>query len=310
MHDTAAPIVDDDAAIRTAVTVADIPPLLVAVAHATGDRSILRPELRPDPLLLMDPEVGYTPETKAEAWRLASDALIAWRDAGSPPPGPATDDELHALIDFMVGDQTTAYFELLREELAFDGIDLRAPGWQASDVAPGRTFTVAVVGAGMSGIVAAHRLRQAGVPVVVFEKNDDVGGTWFENTYPGCRVDVPNHLYSYSFAQTADWPGFFSDQEALLDYFRGVADDIGLREHVRFSTEVLGADWDEESQTWSVRTRGPDGIESTESFNGLVSAVGQLNRPSFPAIEGRDRFAGESFHSARWEHDIDLTGKR
>ncbi len=81
MHDTAAPIVDDDAAIRSAVAAADVPPLLVAVAHATGDRSILRPELRPDPLLLMDPEVGYTPETKAEAWRLAAGALIAWRRA-------------------------------------------------------------------------------------------------------------------------------------------------------------------------------------------------------------------------------------
>ncbi|MBA2281059.1 MAG: NAD(P)-binding protein [Acidimicrobiia bacterium] len=310
MHDTAAPIVDDDAAIRSAVAAADVPPLLVAVAHATGDRSILRPELRPDPLLLMDPEVGYTPETKAEAWRLAAGALIAWRDAGLPPPGPATDAELHELIDFMVGDQTASYFELLREELAFDGIDLRAPSWSAADIAPGRTFTVAVVGAGMSGIVAAHRLRQAGVPVVVFEKNDDVGGTWFENTYPGCRVDVPNHLYSYSFAQTNEWPGFFSDQAALLDYFRQVADDVGLREDVRFSTEVLGADWDDDTQTWSVRTRGPDGTDVTESFNALVSAVGQLNRPSFPAIEGRERFAGESFHSARWDHDVDLAGKR
>jgi 4-hydroxyacetophenone monooxygenase len=162
----------------------------------------------------------------------------------------------------------------------------------------------------MSGIAVAHRLHQARVPFVIFEKNDDVGGTWFENTYPGCRVDVPNHLYSYSFAQTADWPGFFSAQDVLLQYFRTCADELGLRGHIRFGTEVLGATFDDERQTWTVRVRDRSGRESREVFNAIASAVGQLNRPSFPDIDGRDRFEGPSFHSAHWDDDVALAGKR
>ena len=94
------------------------------------------------------------------------------------------------------------------------------------------------IGAGMSGLLAAHRLRQAGIDVVVFEKNADVGGTWLQNTYPGCRVDVASHLYCYSFAQRDDWPQHFSTQPELLDYFRAFADDCGVRRTIRFSTEV------------------------------------------------------------------------
>ena len=120
---------------------------------------------------------------------------------------------MHELIGFLVGPESAdTYFEVLREELAVEHADDRAPTWHKDDLAPDTPFTVAIIGAGMSGIAAAHRLGQAGVPFVIFEKNDDVGGTWFENTYPGCRVDVPNHLYSYSFAQTADWPQHFSSQ--------------------------------------------------------------------------------------------------
>ena len=105
-----------------------------------------------------------------------------------------------------------AYVPLLEEELAISGEDHRAPGWHKGSLAPDVEFSVAIIGAGMSGILAALRLQQAGVPFVVLEKNDDVGGTWFENTYPGCRVDVPNHFYSYSFAQKPDWPQYFSTQ--------------------------------------------------------------------------------------------------
>jgi len=162
----------------------------------------------------------------------------------------------------------------------------------------------------MSGLVAAHRLGQAGIDYVVLEKDPDVGGTWFENTYPGCRVDVPNHFYSYSFAQTGEWPGFFSTQEALLDYFRACADEFGIRPHIRFETEVVQATWDEDRQQWHLLTRRPDGTTAQEHADAVVSAVGQLNRPSWPDIPGRDTFEGESFHSAQWRHDLDLAGKR
>ena len=97
----------------------------------------------------------------------------------------------------------------------------------------------------MSGIAVAHRLDQAGVEYVILEKNADVGGTWLENRYPGCRVDVPNHFYSYSFAQTPEWPQYYATQSSLLDYFRTCATELGIREHVRFETEVIDATWDE-----------------------------------------------------------------
>ena len=293
-----------------AVAAADVPVLLVSVAQLTGDYSLLREEFRPDTTNLFDPNSGLTPEIQAEARRAATEALRKHLDEGLRP-APAPDDrQLRRMIAFLVGDEPVdAYEELLREELAPAGTDPRAPAWRADHIAPGRVFTVAVVGAGMSGLAVAYRLTQVGIPVTVFEKNADVGGTWFENTYPGCRVDVPNHLYSYSFAQTTEWPEFFSAQQSLLDYFRWCADTLHLRRHVRFETEVVSASFDEGRQVWSVVARGPDGVQ-THEFNALCSAVGQLNRPSFPKITGRERFEGTSFHSAQWDHTVDLSGKR
>jgi 4-hydroxyacetophenone monooxygenase len=311
LHADLEPIVEDDAAIRAALDDVDVPPLLATVAQITGDHTVLREHLRPKPDALLDPAVGLTILEQAEARDLAAAALVTWRDAGCPAPEPLALADLEAIIEFLVGDDAASeYLTLLEEELALDGEDRRAPTWHKDDVAPERDFRVAVVGAGMSGIVAAHRLQQAGVPFVIFEKNPDVGGTWFENTYPGCRVDVPNHVYSYSFAQTPDWPGFFSDQQVLLEYFRTCADELGLRPHIRFETEVVGAELDEETQEWVVRVRAAGGAEETLRFHAIVSAVGQLNRPSFPDIPGRERYAGDWFHSARWDDSIALDGRR
>ncbi len=214
------------------------------------------------------------------------------------------------MIEFLVGPSTDEWYGVLREELALGGADHRAPAWTKDELAPERPWRVAVIGAGMSGLLAAHRLRQAGVDVTILEKDDDVGGTWYENTYPGCRVDVPNHFYSYSFAQSSDWPQFFSTQSVLLDYFRRCADDLGLRPLIQFDTEVLEARFDDDAQRWSVTTRTADGGESTETYEMVISAVGQLNRPKYPDIPGIDSFAGPSFHSARWDHTVDLVGKR
>jgi 4-hydroxyacetophenone monooxygenase len=184
------------------------------------------------------------------------------------------------------------------------------PTWRADEVAPGRPFRVVIVGAGMSGVALAHRLAQAGVDHVVLEKNDDVGGTWFENRYPGCRVDVPNHLYSYSFAQRDDWPQRFSTQDVLLDYFRGCAKELGVADRTRFGTEVLSATYREDDDEWEVTTRDRDGHVDTLRANAVVSAVGQLNRPRFPDIDGAEQFGGLAFHSARWPADADLRGRR
>ncbi|MFP5326757.1 MAG: flavin-containing monooxygenase [Acidimicrobiia bacterium] len=303
-------IIADDETIRAAVAEADVAALLPAIAEITGDLSLLREDFRPDANQLLDPNAGLTDAQIAAAREAAAAALIAFRDAGCPPQPALSADDFKTMIEFLVGSATEQYLPLLREELSVAGEDLRAPSWHKGEVAPDRPFRVGIVGAGMSGILAAHRLQQAGVDFTIYEKNADVGGTWFENTYPGCRVDVPNHLYSYSFAQTGDWPQFFSSQDVLLDYFRSCAEHFGVRPHVRFEHEVTGAAWDENAQQWVLTVRSADGTEVEDRVEALVSAVGQLNRPQFPDIPGRDRFAGEWFHSARWDDSVDLKDRR
>ena len=308
--DPVEPITASDDELRSHLEDAELPPLLPALAYATGDRSLLRPHLRPDQALLALPQSGLTDGQQEEVRALALQALCRYRDAGSVPVPPPGDIELLSMLEHAVGATGMApYLPLLEEELAYRGEDRRAPGWRLDQVAPGRAMRVVVIGAGMSGILAAHRLRQAGIEVMVLEKNDEVGGTWYENGYPGCRVDNPSHSYSYAFAQRHDWPYHFSTQPVLLDYFRRCAEVFGVRPIVRFGTEVVSATWHEPTCRWGLRVRGPGGEEEMEA-DAVVSAVGQLNRPSYPDIPGRSDFAGLSFHSACWDHRIDLTGKR
>ena len=303
-------ICDDYAAIRAAVEQADVAALLPAVAELTGDLTILRDEFRPDANQLLDPNAGLTDEQINAARDAAATALASFCDAGCPPQPALSEDDFRVMIEFLVGPATAEYLPLLREELAVAGEDLRAPQWKKDELDPERNFRVGVIGAGMSGLLAAHRMQQAGVELTIYEKNADVGGTWYENTYPGCRVDVPNHLYSYSFAQTGEWPQFFSSQDMLLDYFRSCADHFDIRPHIRFETEVTRARWDEAEQQWVLTVRAADGRESEDRVEALVSAVGQLNRPMFPDIPGQERFAGEWFHSARWDDSVDLKDRR
>ena len=163
----------------------------------------------------------------------------------------------------------------------------------------------------MSGLLAAIRLEQAGIPYVVLEKNDGVGGTWLENSYPGCRVDVANHFYCYSFEPNHDWPEFFSQRDELREYFERCADRYGVRERIRFGTEVLAARWDERrGALGACASAVGDGARRRSTANALISAVGQLNRPRLPDIPGRESFAGPAFHSAEWQHEHDLAGKR
>jgi 4-hydroxyacetophenone monooxygenase len=309
--DVAPEITASDDELRAILAHAEVPPLLPALAYLTGDLSLLREELRPNPLTFGMPQGGLSDEQQAAARKLALDALIRYRDGGCRPAPPPPDADVLRIMEFAVGGAGMApYLPLLEEELAHRHEDRRAPGWHKDEVAPGVPFRVLVIGAGMSGILAAHRLRQAGVDFVVVEKNPDVGGTWLENTYPGCRVDNPNHNYSYSFAQRHDWPFFYSTQDVLLGYLRDCADQFGVRDAIRFGTEVRSATWSEADGRWRVVVRGPGGADETLQANAVISAVGQLNRPRFPDIPGRETFRGPAFHSAQWDHSVDLRGKR
>ncbi len=169
-----------------------------------------------------------------------------------------------------------------------------------------RHHDVVVVGAGFSGLGAAIKLTEAGVDdVVVLERADEVGGTWRDNTYPGAACDIPSVLYSYSFAPNPDWSRVYSGGDEIQAYLCHLADRFALRPRIRFGTTVRGLEFDEQSGTWSVDTdRG------TYVARAVVLAAGPLSTPGLPDIPGRTSFEGHTIHSARWDHDYDLTGKR
>lgn len=165
---------------------------------------------------------------------------------------------------------------------------------------------VAVIGSGFGGLGAAVRLRREGVTdFVVLERADSVGGTWRDNSYPGCACDVPSHLYSFSFAPNPDWPRTFSGQRHIRAYLEHVADVFGLRPHLRLGSEVLRMTWDGERLCWDIET-----ASGQLSADVVVSATGPLSDPKVPDVPGLDSFPGKVFHSARWDHGHDLTGKR
>ena len=173
-----------------------------------------------------------------------------------------------------------------------------------------RPVSALVIGAGFGGLAAAVALREAGVEVTVVERADRVGGVWRDNTYPGAACDVPSSLYSWSFAPNPSWPRRYAEQPDILRYIEATAARLGLLESVTLGTEVTSARWDEAERTWQVTGSGRDGRETSWVVDVLVPAVGQLSRPALPRLPGLGSFAGPAFHSAEWDHAVDLRGKR
>ncbi|MEV6445580.1 NAD(P)/FAD-dependent oxidoreductase [Amycolatopsis sp. NPDC051716] len=171
-----------------------------------------------------------------------------------------------------------------------------------------RTETgVVIVGTGFSGLGMAIQLLEEGrEDFVILEKAHDVGGTWRDNSYPGCACDIPSHMYSFSFEQNPGWSRAYSPQPEIWRYLREVADKHDLRRFVRFGQEMTGARWDAEENRWHVATRGGDEFTGTA----LVAGVGALHLPMIPELPGIEKFAGPAYHSARWRHDVDLAGKK
>ena len=166
---------------------------------------------------------------------------------------------------------------------------------------------VAILGAGISGLgMAVNLLRAKNTSFLIFEKNEGVGGTWRENTYPGLCCDVPSHFYSFSFAMNPDWSKTYPEQYEILDYLEGIADKFKIRPYIKFNAKVLEAKYNEDENLWNVS------LESGEIYKAktLVSGLGQLNRPKWPEIRGIETFKGHSFHSAQWDHDYELKGKK
>lgn len=307
------PITESDEELAALVN--DLSPLLLALAcvHMSGNLAIIRSGVKTHPPAFNGDTSGSI--SAEDAARVRTEALMVirqWRDAGCPEPYRPTGDELHEMINFLLGMNMSAeYVPLICEDMSYNSADDRAFRWNRPvPDAVKAEYPTLIIGAGMSGILLGMRLKQAGLPFVIVEKRDGVGGTWYANQYPGLRVDVPSHAYSYSFLQDHKWPHLYSWQTDLLAYFRKCFDRFGIADHVRFNTEVTGADWDEDAQQWKVAVRHKDGRAEILTARALVSAQGFFNTTHTPTFEGADRFKGAKFHSAEWRHDVPLAGKR
>ena len=296
-------------AMGEALLEAHLPSLVVTLVQLTGDTSWLDGE-RPVYLPFGDGQGDLSPAFQARVRAAAEAAIDAYRSGWPLPPTPSA-ETVRRMMDYIAGEPIPEhYVPFLMEELSLDGVDAKRPQWETSRLKEAAArLKVLIIGAGMSGLLTAIRLQQAGIDFEIIEKNPDVGGTWLENTYPGCRVDSPNHMYSYSFEPNHDWPQRYSTQDVLLAYFQRTADKHGLRSHIRFDATVVETRFDEARSVWRTTVRGKDGRTEEIVANAVVSAVGQLNQPRMPDIEGIDRFEGVSFHSARWPADFDPTGK-
>ena len=286
------------AVLAGAMEHANLPSLVAVLYQLTGDRRYLADPYRPTRSRGMednDPG-GFAPKVQAEIRAAAVGAVLEWA-GGRPPAVPApTGDALLELIELAVGEPVPPEYEAM----AAEDMGFTAP---KAPTAPPSDFRVVVIGAGVSGMLAAIRLAEAGIDHVVLEKNTDVGGTWLENAYPGAGVDTPSHLYSYSFAPRR-WSTHFGKRDEVLTYLRDVADAHDLRKVIRFGTEVASAVY--RDQRWTVTTAAGEILTA----DAVITAVGQLNRPKIPPLPGLDAFRGPLFHSARWPADLDVTGER
>ena len=302
----------DDTLIAAALEEASIPCLVMSMIHMSGDSSFLDSPLRPAGVYINEFQGYMDEEARAGIRQQALELIRNFRDAGCQLPPPPSPDTIHRMMEFLVAQEVPRdYVDMMLEELELDGVDARGIDWADQIPAARRdAFSVLVIGGGISGVLAAIRLREAGIDFTVIEKNSSVGGTWFENRYPGARVDVANHLYSYSFAPAHHWTEYFSQQPELQAYFEQCMEKFEVKDRFRFSTEVLGSVWQEQDCRWHTRIRNPDGSEETLVCNAVISAVGQLNRPAIPAIPGQESFAGTSFHSAQWDVGTAIRGRR
>jgi cation diffusion facilitator CzcD-associated flavoprotein CzcO len=302
-----------DEQIDDAVNYADPMALRGLLYQLTGDESVAATKVGSVPGYVGgNLSAGLTDPADVALLRAkAAGFLKSYRDAGAGPAEIGPVGRLPRSLALAGGmEQLPADdVELWIEEL---GLDLWARGltWEQPPP-PDRLegFSVIVVGAGMGGLNAAAQLKHAGIGFTLLEKNAGVGGTWYENRYPGAQVDSPSRAYTHIIGVGYDCPSPWCTREENQAYFDWLADSHGVREHIVFETEVVEMTWHEAAAMWEVTAKGPDG-QRVYRANAVITAVGLLSRPSLPRIEGMDDFAGQAFHTARWPGNLELGDKR
>jgi 4-hydroxyacetophenone monooxygenase len=288
---------------------ANIPSLLMVIYQVTGDKRWLERPFQPTRTKgLSDHDSGGLPESVQAEVRHAAALAFRHLQAGKPPAiAMPTPEQTSLMLGVCVGESVDdSYGQMFSEEFRRR---IGASDNARRSVSPPGDFRVLVIGAGVSGIIAAHRLQELGFSYLLVDKHAAPGGNWLDNRYPGGGVDTPSHLYSYSFAPN-DWGYHFELREALEEYFRKSFDLVGARRHTRFQTSAVRAEYDEATARWLVTLRAADGTLEVLPFNAVVTAVGILNQPKLPDVRGIGRFRGPSFHSSAWPGDLELSGKR
>jgi 4-hydroxyacetophenone monooxygenase len=303
--------VADEAQLRAALEASDIAPQLMVLVHLTGDTAILD-EVAPHihgPWNFME---RVPVELKSKVRAALVEALKDCAEGRRSPAPVPKDDVLRRMMQAGVGQAVPdEYIPLILEETALGANDPRSVAWRKKPAPEALAdFKVLIIGAGFSGLGMAIKLQEAGFSFEIIEKNETVGGIWFENGYPGCGVDTPNHFFSYSFEPNHEWPEHFSKRDELWSYIERCADKYDLRRHIRFKTEVTGAHYDPVRALWNVTLKTLGGGIEIRTVNALVTAVGQLNRPSIPDIPGLKDFKGPTFHTGHWDHGQTVKGKR
>jgi 4-hydroxyacetophenone monooxygenase len=299
-----------DETIDDAMAFADPMVLRGLVYQLTGDESVAAVEVTSAVFGFLEVQTLANPSDAELVRAKAAAFLKSYRDEGAGPISAGPAERLHRSVSLTTGvDIPRPELEMWLEQLALDpwarGLIWNEPP-SSHQQAP---FSVAVIGAGLGGINAAVQLKRAGVPIVVFEKNAGVGGTWYENRYPGARVDTPSRSYTHIYGVDFEYPSPFCEQRENEKYFNWVTDTFGIREDIAFNTEVESVIWDDDAKLWEIRAVGPEG-DRVSWVNAVISSVGFLSRPNIPTIDGTDEFKGLAFHTARWPEDLDLEGKR
>jgi len=299
-----------DAVIEDCVGCADPLILLGLLYQLTGDEEL-------SAMKLIRESFGYShvdriadPSDVALVQRKAVALLKSYRDQGRVEVGPGPAERLPRSLALIAGAEIPeSEREMWTEET---GIDPMARGLKfKGNPTPEQlaSFKVGVIGSGLSGLNAAVHLKKAGIPYVVIEKNPEVGGTWYENQYPGARVDSPSRGYLHLFGLEFPYPYAFCPRDENLRYMQWVSERFAVRDDIVFNTEVKSLIWDEGTQMWEIKADGPSGPQSWK-VNAVISCVGFLSRPTMPDIPGMETFQGTACHTARWPDGLDVAGKR
>jgi 4-hydroxyacetophenone monooxygenase len=298
-----------DAVIEEAIEYADPMVLRGLIYQLTGDSQIAATKIEMTTGIGFAGGLAPVPEDDALIRRKAAEFLKSYRDDGAGKIDAGPMDRLVTSMPLTMGKEIEPEaFDLWLEELALNPW-ARGLEWSREPSQGLAEFSVTIIGSGMGGLNAAIQLKRAGISFSVIDKNDGVGGTWYENRYPGARVDTPSRQYTHLFGVDYSYPYSFCPWTENQKYFNWVADTFDVRGDITFKTEVRSLVWDEAASMWDITVDGPDGVRTLRS-NAVITAVGFLNRPGDPDIPGVSRFEGPSWHTARWPSDFDLAGKR